>query len=74
MNAMRFVIDRIEEGIAICEELSEGYGSREFRLSELPDGVKEGDVLAYKNNKFTPSPETAHDRRELIRKLMDDVF
>jgi len=75
MNSMRFVVDRVEEGVAICEELSDGRVScREFRLCDLPFEVKEGDVLAYKNNKLTPSPEASHNRRELIKKLMDDVF
>jgi len=76
---MLLVIDRIEDGIAVCEELSkahaEAYGRRyEFTLSELPQGVREGDVLDYENNKLTPNPEAARERRNEIRKLMTDVF
>ena len=72
---MRIVVDRIEGMIAVCEELSEGYGKRyEFHLSELPKGVREGDVFNYENNKLTPNHKAAHERRKLIRKLMDDVF
>ena len=72
---MRFIIDRIEEGIAVCEELSHGNGIlREFILSELPDGVKEGDVFEYKDNKPTPNPAAVCERQVLVKKLMDDVF
>ena len=72
---MRFVIDRIVEGIAVCEELTNGRGERrEFKLCELPEGVKEGDVLVYKNNKLTPNPKAARERQIRIKKLMNDVF
>ena len=69
------VVDRIENGIAVCEELTEGYGRRfEFSLCKLPEGTREGDVLDYENNKFTLNPKAASERRKRIRKLMDDVF
>ena len=75
MSTIRVVVDRIEGKIAVCEELSGGYGKRyELSLSALPKGVREGDVLDYANNKFTPNPKAAHERRLFIRKLMDDVF
>jgi hypothetical protein len=74
---MRIVIDRIEDGIAVCEELSEGHRNRasfELRASELPRGSREGDVLDYENSKLTPNPEAGRERIKRIRKLMDEVF
>jgi len=77
---MRIVIDRIENGIAVCEVLScevlsqACYSRREFSLNELPDGVREGDVLDFKDNKFTPNPEAARERQNHIKNLMNDVF
>ena len=74
---MRLVVDRIEEGIVICDILSEtGGGRKVFPLRELPPGidVREGDVLDYTDDKITPNPKATRERKEHIRQLMKDVF
>ena len=91
----RLVIDRIDDGVAVCEVISNTYAGSsfvcgdtgasaagrlcgtyryEFSLCELPEGVRVGDVLDYKDNKFTPNPEAARERQIKLRELMDDVF
>lgn len=45
------VVDRFEGNLAICEN-RENKEMLNVEISKLPDGVKEGDVLRFKNNKY----------------------
>ena len=48
---MKFVVDRIEKNIVICQNLNneEIY---EFKLESMPEDVEEGSVLKFNHNKF----------------------
>ena len=63
---MLWIVDRIENGIAVIETES---GTLELELKYLPEGTKEGNVI-----KLTLSPEEEKKRRERIKKKMDRLF
>ena len=67
---MKYIIDRLEEGLAICEtELRKRIS---VTVSHLPKGIKEGDVLREEEGRFSlDSEETDKRRREMKKKLMD---
>ena len=67
---MIYIIDRLEEGLAICEtELRKRIS---VPVSHLPKGIKEGDVLREEEGRFSlDSEETDKRRREMKKKLMD---
>ena len=67
---MKYIIDRLEEGLAICEtELRKRIS---VPVSHLPKGIKEGDVLREEEGRFSlDSEETDKRRREMKKKLMD---
>ena len=67
---MKCIIDRLEEGLAICEtELRKRIS---VPVSHLPKGIKEGDVLREDEGRFSlDSEETDKRRREMKKKLMD---
>lgn len=67
---MKYIIDRLEEGLAICEtELRKRIS---VPVSHLPKGSKEGDVLREEEGRFSlDSEETDKRRREMKKKLMD---
>ena len=46
-----FVIDRIENNIAVCENRSTGKMT-EIEISKLPKDIKEGSVLKYENGEY----------------------
>ena len=49
---MKYIIDRLEEGLAICEtELRKRIS---VPVSHLPKEVKEGDVLREEEGRFFP--------------------
>ena len=66
---MKYIIDRLEEGLAICEtELRKRIS---VPVSHLPKGIKEGDVLREEEGRFSlESEETDKRRREMKKKLM----
>lgn len=64
---MKWIIDRIENGTAVCE--IEDCGTIDVILKALPKEVKEGDVL----NISVDSTET-ENRKKKINKLMNDLF
>ena len=47
---MKYIIDRLEEGIAVCENELKKLISIPKDL--LPDGLKEGDVLEEQEGRF----------------------
>lgn len=66
-NNMKWIIDRIENDIAVCE-LPNGK-TVDIDISALPLGVKEGDVLTVSVDKA----ETG-ERKEKIDRLMNSLF
>ncbi|MCL2636791.1 MAG: DUF3006 domain-containing protein [Oscillospiraceae bacterium] len=64
---MIYIIDRIEENIAVCE-----YGDKRLNLpcALLPENAKEGDVIQRKNGVWCIDEErTAKRRAEIVAKM-----
>lgn len=63
---MNWIIDRIEDNTAVCEAEDCFV---DIPLSALPDGVKEGDVIAL----TIDNAQTADSRRK-INDIMNKLF
>lgn len=63
---MKWIIDRIEEGIAVCEVENEFIN---VPLSALPSGVKENDIID-----LTINYAEKEQRTEKIENLMNNLF
>ena len=69
---MKYIIDRLEEGIAVCENELKKLISSPTDL--LPDGLKEGDVLEEQEGRFLRDEQGTEARRKEIRKKLMDLF
>lgn len=80
--ARNMIIDRFEGGFAICEELAEGKPKKKkdihyygIELNELPEGAKEGDVLAIGDDgALKIDAAETKKRREMMQKLQEKVW
>jgi hypothetical protein len=69
---MRVIIDRFEGNFAVCEK--EDRAMINIEKSKLPSEVKEGDVLVVDGDKIVIDVKGAADRKQKIKKLMDDLW
>ncbi|GEM_PF-77324 len=69
---VKYVIDRIENDIAILEGL-ETRKIINVSLSKLPKNVLESDVLNFENGKYVLDEKTKLERLEIIRRKMDKL-
>ncbi len=70
---MQYVIDRLEEELAICENDDREMIS--IPRNELPVSVNEGDViLLEEDGSWVLDTDATKKRRERIRKKMMDLF
>lgn len=69
---MRYIIDRIESGIAVCED--DNRNMSEIPLVKLPKGVKEGSVINYENGEYTVDKDTEAERRKKVQSLENELF
>ena len=67
------VVDRFEEDIAICEDRKTGK-KVEINKSELPQEVKEGNVLKYQNGKYKIDVEKHEEISKRIKEKMDNLW
>lgn len=65
------VVDRIEDNIAVCENRNNGK-MKNILLSELPEGVKEGSILKWNNDKY--EIDLSNEIEQRIEKKMKDVW
>lgn len=65
------VVDRIEDDIAVCENRNNGK-MKNILLSELPEGVKEGSILKWNNDKY--EIDLSNEIEQRIEKKMKDVW
>lgn len=66
---MNYAIDRIIDNIAVCENIMTGQ-KIELSLSELPEGIKEGNIITKQNEKYIlNSPEEIQRRERIQEKL-----
>lgn len=69
---MKYIIDRIENGFAVCE--TEEMKIVNISLDILPEEVKEGSVLLFEDGKYVLLAEEEKERRDRILSLQDDIF
>ncbi len=72
---MRYVIDRIEEHYAVCENEDTGE-MEDIDIFLLPDGIKEGDILLYDEDldMYYLDEEEKRLREERIKDKMQDIW
>lgn len=66
------IVDRIEGAFAVCE--MDDKSMQNIALSELPAGVKEGDVLAVENGTYVIDAKQTKERSECIAQKMNRLF
>ena len=65
-------IDRLEGSFAVCE--GENRQRKESPLADLPEGVKEGDVLRLADGMYQIDREETERRREENRRLLESLL
>lgn len=65
-------IDRIEEGIAVCE--AEDRSLYRIPLTEIAGSPREGDVICLHDGVWQVSPEETARRREAVLRLQRQLF
>ena len=63
---MKYVIDRIEDNIVVCENL-EPKEMIELDKSLLPEKIKDGNILIFENNEYKLDLNEEELRRQRIR-------
>lgn len=66
---MRYIIDRIEKKIVICEN-QETKKMENFNLEKFPEDVKDGDIVIMKNGKFEKDENETKKQKDKINELM----
>ena len=67
------VVDRFEENIAVCENRETGEIIN-IHKSELPEDVKEGDILVKQNNKYIIDYQEKSKIEERIKSKIQNLF
>ena len=62
---MKYALDRIEENIAILENIETGE-KRKISIQHLPSNIHEGTILKEKNNTYTIDIQEEEKRKKLI--------
>ena len=70
---MRYSIDRVEGGLAVCER--EDGALEHVALGELPEGAREGSVLRRDcAGAWTLDPEAEQERRAKLYRMQEELF
>lgn len=67
---MRYVIDRIEGPIAVCE--GPDRTMHNLPLDDLPVGIKDGDIIEDTGTRFVLVDNS--DERKSTKEMMDSLF
>lgn len=67
---MKYAVEKIEEDIVVLESL-EDRTKKEVQISELPENIKEGNILTYENELYKKDEELEQQRRETIKNKFD---
>lgn len=69
---MKYIVDRIEENYAICED--ENKKMIEIELKKLPTTIKEGDVILEKDSHYIILENETKKLSEEIFKLTEGMW
>lgn len=70
---MKYIVDRFEGNTAVCENSETGQISS-FDITQLPSGVREGDVIEVTDGEFTVSNNETKDRRSKSKSRLAALF
>ena len=68
-----YTIDRFENDIAICEDRNTRKMTS-IPKKNLPEGIKEGSILTYKDGKYSINIEKEKEVSERIKEKMDKLW
>ena len=69
---MRYSVERIEENVALCEDdLGETV---KLRLEELPENIREGDIIVRTENGYTIDSDETSVRRKKMAEMQKKLF
>lgn len=69
---MKYSVDRIEEGIAVCED--ENGGRMTVKVEELPFDVKEGDIISEQDGVLELLPDETQEKKKRMASLQRSIF
>lgn len=70
---MKYIIDRIENNMVICEN-QETKKMENFDKNMFPEQIKDGDVVIRENDTFRIDEEETKNRKEYIENLMKKLM
>ena len=69
---MKYSVERIEENVALCED---GLGKTvKLRLDELPENIREGDIIVRTENGYTIDTDETSVRRKKMAEMQKKLF
>lgn len=72
MSEVRYIVDRVEGEIAVCER--DDMKFFDILLAELPQDVKAGDCLVLSDGVWSVDVDETAMRKQRIDKKMRDLF
>ena len=72
MIILKYSIDRIEEGFAVCED--ENGKMTNIEISALPEDAREGDIISIENGEALILKDETEERRKRIQQKRKDIF
>ena len=69
---MKYSVERIEENVALCED---DLGKTvKLRLDELPENIREGDIIVRTENGYTIDSDETSLRRKKMAEMQKKLF
>lgn len=69
---MKYSVERIEENVALCED---DLGKTvKLRLDELPENIREGDIIVRTENGYTIDSDETSARRKKMAEMQKKLF
>ena len=67
---MKYAVDKIENDIVLLENIKDGI-KKEVNKKDLPNGVKETDILSYNGNAYVFDNDEKEKRLKRIKEKMN---
>lgn len=72
MIFLKYSVDRIEENFAVCEDEDGKFIN--IQLSDLPEGVREGDLISLENSVAVILKDETEARRKKLAALRKEIL
>ena len=69
---MKYSVERIEENVALCED--DISKTVKLRLDELPENIREGDIIVRTENGYTIDSDETSVRRKKMAEMQKKLF